>query len=267
MVPLIVGGAMMAGGTGLNMYGTMQRDKAQRRAMQEYQAAVNQKAAQDQAAMEQQAGVLSGFARERQGGIGQYITDLGMSERENPQDSAQFRQNQKGALTDLGKLTGGGDSNYAYQGAPRSASEGMQQEQTTSTGNRMAEAMLADHQQRMIQERQTNAAHKLSLSDLLRKGRGTTAEQRFALAKALRDLDWQKKSAALQGQLDEAGRKGQSANIIGGLATQAGGLVAMSGMGGAGAEGPAAMGGTGAYGVNSPGALDLAGPVGGGAIA
>lgn len=268
VLPLLgLGIGMMAAGTAANMYGTAQRDRAQKNAMKAYQQAANQRANQEQKAMGQEAGALHGLVMDRQAGVGQYITGLGMAEKENAADSQQFRQGQQGALTDIGKLTGGAQSAYSYQGSPRTSSETQQAGITGQNNSRVAEAMLADHQLRAIQERQTQQGFTKTHADLLRQGKGKTTKERFALAKALRDLDWQRKTAALQGQLDEAGRKGQWANILGGLGTQAGGMMAMAGAGG-GAEGPAAMGGTGAYDATSAGALDInAGPVGGGAFA
>lgn len=239
---------MMAGGTAANILGTMQRDKAQRRAMKDYQGAVNQRSAQEQAALGEGGRVLSGFARERQGGIGQYLNEIQASQSPDDQGNAAFAGAQRGILSDIGRQTGGAQSSYAYQGAPRSEAEGQQGGITQGANQRMAEAMLADHQLRSVQERQTNAAHKMSLADLLRQGRGKSTAERMQLAKALRDLDWQKKTAAMQGQLDEAGRKGQWANILGGLATQTGGMAMMAGMGDGGAGGTMAPAGAAAQG-------------------
>jgi hypothetical protein len=248
---------MMIGGTAANIYGTRQRDKAQRAAMAKYQAAVNAKAVADQKAMRQESGVLSGFVGERQRGISGYLRGLASAGREDPNEAAQFRQGQRGALTDIGKLTGGPQSQYAYSGTPRGAAEGMQAQQTEADNTRLAEAMLADHQLRQIQGRQTDAAHQMTFADLMRQSRGTSTKQRFELAKALRDLDWQKKQAALQGQLDDAGRKGQWANILGGLGTQAGGMMMMSSMAGAGGGGGAAggMGGAATSSAGIPGTV------------
>lgn len=250
MLPLMIaGGAMMAGGTAANIFGTMQRDKAQKRAMKDYQNAVNAHSAEEQQSLQEQSGILSGFARERQTGVGQYLDQMQAAERPDDAGNARFRQNQQGALTDIAKQTGGAQSGYSYQGAPRSGAEGQQAEITGAKNSRLAEAMLADHQLRAINEKQTNAAHTKTLADLMRQGRGKTTADRFQLAKALRDLDWQKKTAALQGQLDAAGRKGEWANILGGLSTQIGGMAMTAGM----------MGGPGAAAGGAAGASSLAG--------
>jgi hypothetical protein len=253
---------MMAGGTAMNMIGTRQRDKATRRALKDYQNAVNARNAQERQQLMEQQGVLSGFAKERQGGIGRYITDLEMAER--PVSDEGFAERNTGALNDIGKLTSGQQSTHAYSGSPRYNAEGMQQDITKKDNARVAEAMLADHTNRQIDERQKAAGHKMSLGDLLRQGKVTGYQQTVKLAKALRDLDWQRKSAAMQGELDEAQKKGQWLNMLGGLATQGGGMLATYGLASGMGGGAAAAGGasTGAMtGLGSPVPYDM--PAGG----
>jgi len=228
MDPFTIGALLMAGGTVSSMYGTSQKDKAQKRALKDYQNAMNEHVGQEQAAMNEENGILSGFAQERQHGIGQYINELSNSSRGI--DPRAFQQSQKGALTDIGKLTGGQQSQYMYSGAPRSQAEDQQAGITGQANNRMAEAMLADHAARQIQERQQMSQHRMAFGDLMRQGRGKTMKERMDLAKALRDLDWQKKTQAMQGQLDDAGRKGQWATTLGGLGQQAGSMAMLYGL-------------------------------------
>jgi hypothetical protein len=246
---------MMGAGTGAQLYGTNQRDRAQRQALQDYEDAVNARAGAERRAMVQEQGVLSGLAQERQGGVGNYIQELSNASR--GLDPRQFQQSNRGVLTDISQMTGGQQSQYAYQGSPRTQAESQQATMTGQSNARLAEAMLADHAARQIAERQQMSQHKLSLADLLRQGRGKTAKERFDLAKALRDLDWQKKTQALQSQLDEAGRKGQWLNTLGGLSTQVGGMAMMAGMA-PGAEAGAATPGASTEFLNAnPGSLDM----------
>jgi hypothetical protein len=243
MLPAI-GIGMMAAGTAMNLYGTHQRDKATKQAMEAYQRAVAEKTAQERAQLMEEQGVFSQMAGERQQGIGQYLSGIAAAQR--PQTDDGFRQRQAGALTDIGRMTQGGGQQYAYTGTPRTESEGQQTGQTQQHQNRLGEALLADYTMRQIDEREKMAGHRMAYGDLLRQSRGSSLQQKFALAKALRDLDWQRKSAAMQGQLDEAGKKGQWMNVLGGLGTQAGGLAMTAGLAGAG-------GGTGGEGTTFTG--------------
>jgi hypothetical protein len=108
--------------------------------------------------------------------------------------------------------------------------EGMQAQQTGQTNQRLAEAMLADYTLRQIDERERAAGHRMAFGDLLRASKGKSMAERFQLAKALRDLDWQRKTAAMQQQLDEAGRKGQQLSMFGSLTGQAGGMATTAGL-------------------------------------
>ena len=253
MVPLIIGGGMMLAGTAMNLYGTSQRDKATAQAMKDYQAAVAAKTAADQKALSQQGGLLAGLGRERQAGVGQYINAL--SAENGLQYDDGFSGRQQGMLTDMAKMTGGNASGYAYSGAPRSEAEGQQAGITGADNKRIAEAMLADHQTRMMDEREKMAGHKMAFGDLLRGNKGKSINEKFQLAQALRDLDWQRKTAAMQGQMDEASRKGQTMSMLGSLGTQAGSMLAMYGLSEGMGGGPQTSGGP--YGANSPGALDM----------
>lgn len=251
MVPLIIGGAMMAGGTAMNMFGTSQRDKATRRAMADYQSAVNAKAGADLDALMQHSGILSGFAQERQGGVGDYLHSLQMSQM--PTDDG-FQKRVGGTLSGLAEMTGNSAGGYAYEGAPRAQSEYQQGQITQADNKRIAEAMLAQHQTSQIDEREKMAGHRMAFGDLLRGAKSKTVQEKFQLAQALRDLDWQRKTSALQGQMDEAQRKGQMMSMLGGLGTQAGGMLAtygLSGGGGAGGGGGGAPPG-GASGIVAP---------------
>ncbi len=258
MDPLLgLGVGSMLLGTGMNLYGTHQRDKATRRALKDYQNAIAQRTAQERAALMEEQGALSGLAQERQRGIGTYLNELQMGQF--PGTDEGFRERNTGALTDIKELTKGSDGTYAYAGAPRFESERMQAGQTAGTNSRLAEALLADQELRQIDEREKAAGHRMAFGELMRSNKGASMQQRFALAKALRDLDWQRKTAAMQGALDEAGRKGQWMNILGGLGTQAGGMMTMAGLMGAG--GATGAGGTGAT-AGMPLAPGAAGPVG-----
>jgi hypothetical protein len=249
MVLPLLGLGMMGVGTGMQMLGNRQRDKATRRALKDYQNAVNARNDQERAALAEESGVLSGFARERQQGVGDYITGLGNAEF--PGTDEGFEQRRTGVLNDVGKLTGGQQSAYAYQGSPRYNAEDQQAGITKVDNKRMAEAMLADYTNRQIDERQKNAGFKMSLGDLLRGDKAKTTKERMTLAKALRDLDWQRKTAAMQGELDNAQKKGQWLSMLGGLGTQAGGMVATAGLAG-GMEGAAGGSATSLPGGQSP---------------
>jgi hypothetical protein len=228
---MAAGAGLMLAGTAANAYGTYQRDQAQKRALNNYKRALGEHMDQEQGALSEQQGVLSGLARERQGGIGNYINEIGMAQRPGTDDG--FAQRQTGVLNDVGKLTGGPASGFAYSGSPRTAAEGQQAGITQGRNTRMAEALLADHATRQIDEREAMAKHRLSLGELLRSNKGKTLQDRMTLAKSLRDLDWQKKTAAMQNQLDDASKQGQWLNLLGGLGTQAGGMAMMAGAGGA----------------------------------
>jgi len=247
MTMALIGGGLMAGGTGLNMYGTSKRDKAARKAMKEYQAAVNAKASADRAAMAEEGGLLSGLASERQRGIGSYLTDLSYAQR--PGTDEGFSQRNAGALTDIKNMTQGGDGSYAYSGAPQAQAQNMQDVRTGGENKTMAEALMADYTLGQIQEREQGAGHRMAFGDILRNYKGGNMQQRFQLARALRDLDWQRKTAAMQGKLDAAQRVGQTENMLGGLATQAGGMAMSYGLmsGAPGATGPVGAGTTAAH--------------------
>jgi hypothetical protein len=226
--PLIVGAGMMVGGTALNMYGTSQRDKAAKRAMKDYQNAVNAKTNQDRAALLEEQGLLNGLAQERQGTIKGYLNNIGSAQYGGADPAYQARQT--GALTGIREMTQGNDGAFAYRGTPRTQAENMQGDITKRDNASLAEAMLADYTERQIGEREKSASNSMAMADLFRGVKGKSMADRFSLAKALRDLDWQRKSAAMQGQLDDAQRVGQWSNALGGLATQAGGMMAMYGM-------------------------------------
>jgi hypothetical protein len=250
-VTMGIAGGMMLGGTALNMYGSSKRDKASRRAMKNYQAAVNAKASADRAAMQEEQGLLSGLASERQRGIGSYLTDLSYAQR--PGTDEGFSQRNAGALTDIGKMTqGDSGSGYAYSGAPQAQAQNMQDVRTGGENKTMAEALMADYTLGQIQEREQSAGHRMAFGDILRNYKGGNMQQRFQLARALRDLDWQRKTAAMQSKLDAAQRVGQTENMLGGLATQGGGMLMSYGM----------MGGGGAAGAGASTAASSATPVG-----
>lgn len=239
VLPLVVGAGMIAAGTGAQLLGQSQRDRATKNALRQYRDALAGREASQRDAMDQEQGVLSGFARERQNGIGNYISEMGQAE--NPGTDEGFAANQKGVLNDIGKLTGGPQSSFAYAGAPQAASQAQQDTRTGVDSLRMAEALLADHTKQLIANRQQSANTRMSLADAMRGGKIKNAQQRMQLAKALRDLDWQHKTAALQGTLDAAGRKGQWLSMLGGLGSQAGGLAMMAPGGAGGEAGPGTM--------------------------
>ncbi len=245
VLPLAAAGiGMMGVGTAMNLIGTHQRDKATRRALKAYQSAINQKADQDRAALNEEQGLLYGLAGERQRGIGGYLNELAMAQR--PGTDEGFMERQRGVLTDIGRQTGGMDSSFAYSGTPRTQATQQQGMLTSDRNRRLAEALLADHEVRQIDERERAAQTRMSLGELLRGVKGKSMQEKFSLARALRDLDWQRKTAAMQGQLDEAQRKGQWLNVLGGLSTQAGGLMALAGLAGGG--GAVDAGGAATYG-------------------
>jgi len=250
MVLAAAGIGMMGLGTAANLYGTYTRDKATKRALKDYQNAVNQKAAQDRAALMEEQGVLSGLSRERQQGIGSYIQQLGQAQY--PPDDQGFRQRQGGALTDIGKMTGGMQSNFAYSGAPRTQAENQQGALTGLSNDRLGRALLADYTVRQIDEREKGAGNRLALGELMRGTKGKSIQERMQLARALRDLDWQKKTAAMQNNLDRAGQQGQWFNVLGGLGTQLGSMATMYGL-----ANPGTPNFGGNYDINSPGALDM----------
>jgi hypothetical protein len=229
-LPLLIGGGLMLGGTAMNMVGTMQRDKATRRALKDYQRAVEGKTAASRASMLEEQGLLNGLAQERQGTIKGYLNNLAAAQYGAP--DPEFQKRQAGALTDIRGQTDNLDSSFAYSGTPRLQAENMQGDLTAKSNREMADAMLADYTQRQIGERETSASNQMSLADLFRHSKGKSMADRFSLARALADLDWQRKSAAMQGNLDSAQQKGQWMSALGGLATQAGGLAATYGMGG-----------------------------------
>lgn len=239
VLPLVIGGAMMAGGTAASLIGQGQREKATDRALKNYSSAIEQRTAQERAALGQESGYLHGLATQRQGGIGSYLYDLDAAQR--PTSDEGFRSRQGGALTDIKELTQGADGSYAYQGAPRGASVQRQGVLTGASNSKAAEALLADYTLRQITQKQQAAGHRMALGDLLRNSQGKSTMERFQLAKALRDLDWQRKTAAMQNQLNDAGKKGQMMQTLGGLGTQAGGMLAMYGLSGGGGTAPTGM--------------------------
>jgi len=228
-----IGAGMMGVGTAMNLYGTHQRDKATKRALKDYQNAVNAKAGEDRAALGEEQGLLYGLADERQRGIGGYLNQLSMAQRPGTDDG--FRQRQTGILSDIGRQTQGMDSAFAYGGQPRIDAERMQGGITADRNAKLAEALMADYETRQIDERERGAQTRLSLGELLRSGKGKTMQERFALARALRDLDWQKKTAAMQNNLNSAQQKGQWMNVLGGLGTQGGGMAITAGLASPGA--------------------------------
>lgn len=253
MVLPLIGAGLMLGGTALNMYGTAKRDKAAKRALKDYQNAVGQRTAQEQAALGEQQQLHYGLAGDRQRGIGGYLTDLASAQY--PSTDEGFQDRQTGALTNIKELTQGMDGTYAYEGMPRTQAESVQAGLTNKSNKRYAEAMLSDYTDRQIDEREKMAAHRMSFADLLRNTQGKSMLERIQLAKALRDLDWQKKTAAMQGQLDDAQRVGQTENLLGGLGTQAGSMLTMYGLGSgaSGASGGSANGASTYGGGNLPG--------------
>jgi hypothetical protein len=249
VLPLIVGGGVaMAGGTAMSMIGTHQRDKAVRAAQDAYRLAARRKFKQDQLALGQEQRALTGLGQERQNGIGSFLSDLASAQK--PTTDEGFADRQTGVLTDIGKMSPEGDGSYAYDGAPRGDSEATQGALTGLSNTRMAEALQADWEQKQIQGKETSAKHRLALGDLLRGVKGSNQGKRFQLAKALRELDWAKKVAALQGQMDDAQRKGKWLTTLGGLSTQLGGMGMTAGLAGLGGAGAAAgAGAAGAYGA------------------
>lgn len=232
MVLPLIGAGLMLGGTAANLWGSYQRDRATRGALNDYRSAVQQKADQDRQQMEQEAGTYHQLAMDRQGGVGGYIDAL--SAAQNPAPDAGFGGQLQGALSGIRGMTAGADGSYGYSGAPQASAQSMQGQETSAKNRRLAEAMLTEDQDRRIQMGQESARQNMSIGDILRQAKTTSISQRFQLAKALRELDWQRRSLALQSQLDDASKKGQWMNVLGGLGTQAGGLMMMAGQGGAG---------------------------------
>lgn len=237
MIPLAVGGALLGGGTLANLAGTYMRDNATDKALKAYQNAVHQKADADRAALLEEQGLLGGLAARRQGAIGEYLNDFTSALRPGTDDG--FRSRQAGALTDVAKLTQRpvGSAEYAYTGAPRVAAEANQAGITGRSNAQIAEALLADYEARQIGERQKTAEAKLSLGEMLRGVEGKSLQERFQLARALRELDWQRKTAAMQRRLNDAQQEGQWLNLLGGLGQQAGGLALTAGLMGGPAPG------------------------------
>jgi hypothetical protein len=228
MVLPLIGAGAMALGTGASMYGQYQRDRAQRGVLSGYAAELQKQFDREQAALNQESSVNAGFAQERQGALGNFLRSQQVAQR--PGTDEGFRSRQTGVLKGIGAQTGGAQSEYAYQGAPREGAEGQQAALGSDRNAKMAEALLADHTLRQIDAREQSNKNRLALGDLLRSGKAKTTAERFKLAKALRDLDWQRKTQAMQQQLDEAGRKGQWLTMLGTLGTQAGGMAMQAGL-------------------------------------
>ncbi len=223
MLPLIAGGLML-GGAGMSALGNRQRDKATRKAMQKYQAALEGKYSEDRTGRLEEQGLLSDLGRQHQASVGEYIGNLSASQYPGTDDG--FADAQAGALTDIQDLTQDGpDADYAYSGAPETQAQQRQGVLTGADNKRMAEAMLADWRTKQIDEREQNSGHRLAFADLMRQSRGASMRDRFSLARALRELDWQQKSATLQGEMDRAQNKGANMAMLGGLATQTGGML------------------------------------------
>lgn len=239
MVLPLVGLGLMAGGTALNLAGSYQRDKATKKAIKNYRNAMNAHFDQERTDLQDEAGVLSGLATERQTGVGDYLSGLAMAQ--HPATDQAYVAGQSGVLSDIAKQTGSDASTYAYSGAPRTGAEGIQTSKTSQDNARAAAAMLAEHENRQIAENEAMAQHRMALSDLLRGAKTGSIQRRLQLARALRDLDWKRKTTALQSQLDDAQNKGQWANVLGGLGTQAGGMLLTAGLAGGAEAGGAGL--------------------------
>jgi hypothetical protein len=213
---------LMAAGTGASLFGQSQKDKATKKALAEYRRAQAIKAAADREAWIGEGNFYAGEATDRQNGVGGYIRDLELAEQPGTDDGFQTRQT--GMMTDLSNATADADGNMMYEGAPASQAQAMQDTRTGADNASAARAMLTDYTDRQIDERQKGAATRMSLADLLRGSRGKSMAQRFQLARALRELDWQHQTRGLQNNLDRAGRKGATMQMLGGLATSLGSM-------------------------------------------
>lgn len=230
-IPLMLAAGLMAAGTGASLYGQSQKDKATKKALAKYRHAQAIKAAADREALIGESNFYAGEATDRQNGVGEYIRDLELGEQPGTDDGFQTRQT--GMMTDLGAATAvvGGDP--VYSGVPAMQAQAMQDTRTGADNASAARAMLTDYTDRQIDERQKGAATRMSLADLLRGSRGKSMAQRFQLARALRELDWQHQTRGLQNNLDRAGRKGATMQMLGGLATSLGSMGMGYGGGGA----------------------------------
>jgi len=221
-IPLIAAAGLMAAGTGASLYGQSKKDKATKKALAKYRHAQAIKAAADREAWVGEGNFYAGEATDRQNGIGGYIRDLELGEQPGTDDGFQTRQT--GMMTDLGAATADVGGDPMYSGAPAMQAQAMQDTRTGADNASMARAMLTDYTDRQIDERQKGAATRMSLADLLRNSRGKSMAQRFQLARALRELDWQHQTRGLQNNLDNAGRKGATMQMLGGLATSLGSM-------------------------------------------
>jgi len=228
MIPLIAAAGLMAAGTGMNMLGNHQRAKAQKKVLRNMRRATAERDAAEQAAAQEERDFNVGQATDRQNAIGSFLGETALAER--PGTDQGFMNEQKGVLTDLGNMTKD-QGTPMFSGAPAVQSQSMQDTQTGQDNAAISRAMLADHTNRLITEHQANADTRMSLGELMRSTKGKSMRERMQLARALRELDWARKTGQLQRHLDSAGRKGAALNMIGGLATQVGGM-GMSAVGG-----------------------------------
>lgn len=252
MVLPLVGLGAMAAGTGLSMYGTMQRDRATRGALGDYRNALAAHLAAQRAALDQEGAAAEGAQRESQQNVGTYINDVTSARPTDDGFMARVGHTVRGAQT--ASPTNAGSP--LYQGAPLAQANAQQSGILSGMNQRLAQRLMSAHQDRQMAAKTGAADSRKQLGDALLAAKGGDITARFKLADALRDLDWQKQTAQMQSNLDSAQRKGQWATMLGGLGQQAGGLMATYELGQGGAGGPPAAG---SYGINSPGALDISG--------
>jgi hypothetical protein len=254
VLPLAVAGlGMMGAGTAAQLYGTNQRDRATQNAMGDYQAALAQKLAADRAALTQQSRAAYGLQTQGLAGLGDYISE--MSTPQAPDQGAGFMSRVGASMNEAAQAAPQGGSPL-YQGAPFQSAMGQQEGILAGLRERLGTRMLSDYRSRQESEKAQQAASRKKIGDLLLAAKGGDMQSRFQLSDALRQLDWAKQEQALQSQLDAAQRKGQWANMLGGLGTQAGGMLTLAGLAGGGQAGSPNFG-SGGYNINSPGALDL----------
>ncbi len=251
MVLPLIGAGLMAGGAVAGAAGTYQRDQAQRGVFSEYLRALNAYTGREQAAAREEQGAFTGLQNEGIAGTQSYIDAVG----QRPSDDGFMQrvgQLQQGAAT--AAPTGG---SWAMQGAPAAQTSAFQGAKTAQDNGRMAASILADHEQRQIQNKTKAAGFQKSFADLLRQSKSSNMSNRFQLATALRQLDWQKQQAALQQHLDNAGREGQWLSMLSGPAMQTGSMLMTAGLAGGGAEAGAAGGEPVPWaGADQPGSTD-----------
>lgn len=226
--------ALMAIGTALNVYGTHKSQKETKKALRQYQNAVANKVAHDKAALQQLMALQGQLAAERQGSIGAYLTDLRQAYATQPVAEQAALSS---ALQELGPRMGYGAGYHG--GAANQWGQGVDA-RTDAATRLLAQQLLSQHRLRAIQEQEQYAGYRMAVSDLMRQARYLPIERRMQLAQALRDLDWQKQEAAMQANLNRAQQAGAWYQVLGGIGTQAGGILATLGAARAGNTGETA---------------------------